>query len=194
MVLIAAAFVATRGSREPDATTSPADTAIPAKPAPQRERAGSGTRPDDASSTSAARERADAAAAARADKGAPGTKRASRAVTSSKEKGASVGLPLSLARALAREDAVVLFFRQRRGADDEATAAAVSFARSRAGNRVAVFTDRVENLADYRLVIGSLGVTQAPSVVIVGADKRAKLLEGYVDGPTVLQQVTDTLR
>jgi hypothetical protein len=195
MVLIAAAFVATRGARESGAASGTAETsAAPSAKVPAPGRADESPSPEGGAGAAAPPERSVPRGQPATDKGAPGTKRASISPAAPKEKGASVGLPVSLARVLARDDVALLFFRQRRGADDEAVSDAVRFVQRRAGRRVAVFTDRVENLADYRLVIGGLGVSQAPSVVIVGANKRAKLVEGFVDGETLLQYVTDTLR
>jgi len=98
------------------------------------------------------------------------------------------GVPADVGRALRDRQIVVLFFGQG-GADDEATAEAVASLRGL--KRVVVFRDGIENLAKYAGIVGSLGVAQAPAVVIVGAGRRARLLEGYVDSGTLRQQVVD---
>lgn len=105
-----------------------------------------------------------------------------------KKKAADAGVPPKVQRALDAERTVVLFFRQS-GADDDATASAV---RSLHGTkRVSVFTSDISKLARYRRVISDLGVTQAPAVVIVGKDRKATLLEGFVDKGTLKQRVED---
>ena len=49
----------------------------------------------------------------------------------------------------------------------------------------------ITKLARYRRVVTDLGVTQAPAVVIVGSDRKARLLEGFIDAGTLRQQVKD---
>ena len=99
-------------------------------------------------------------------------------------------LPPGVSRALAKGRTVVLFFYQRGSADDSATAKAVAGLRGRRG--VAVFTAPISKLGDYRAVTGGLGVSQAPAVVIVGKDKQARVVEGYVDSETLAQEVADS--
>lgn len=105
-----------------------------------------------------------------------------------KKKAVDSGVPPKVERALAADRTVVLFFRQG-GADDVATASAVAPLRGTKG--VSVFSADISKLARYRRVIASLGVTQAPSVVIVGKDRKATLIEGFVDEGTLKQQVRD---
>jgi hypothetical protein len=97
------------------------------------------------------------------------------------------GVPPKVAKALQKRRTVVLFFRQP-AADDDATAAAV---RSVRGKGVSVFTAPISKLARYRRVVNDLGITQAPAVVIVGKDRKARLLEGYIDPVSLRQQVKD---
>lgn len=98
------------------------------------------------------------------------------------------GVPPKVGKALAAKRTVVVFFRQS-AADDDATADAVRSVRGTKG--VAVFTAPISKLADYRRVVSGLGVTQAPAVVIVGKDRKARLVEGYIDPVTLRQQVKD---
>ena len=98
------------------------------------------------------------------------------------------GVPPKVAKALQKRRTVVLFFRQP-AADDDATAAAVRSVRGI--KNVSVFTAPITKLARYRRVVNDLGVTQAPAVVIVGKDRKARLLEGYIDPVTLRQQVKD---
>lgn len=100
------------------------------------------------------------------------------------------GLPKGIANALARKRVIVLFFRQSGSADDAAVAGAVNAQRGLKG--VSVFTDNIRRLARYRAVVGALGISQAPAVVIVGRDGQARVVEGFVDGGSLRQQVVDT--
>lgn len=104
------------------------------------------------------------------------------------KKATDPGVPPKVKRALDAKRIVVLFFRQS-GADDKATASAVGSLRG--AKRVSIFSADISKLARYRRVIANLGVTQAPSVVIVGRDRKATLVEGFVDSGTLKQQVRD---
>ena len=83
----------------------------------------------------------------------------------------------------------MLFFYQRGAADDGATARAVAGLRGRRG--VAVFSDSVTRVARYRGVIEGMGLAQAPAIVIIGRDRKAALVEGFVDAETLAQEVAD---
>jgi len=87
----------------------------------------------------------------------------------------------------------MIFFTRRGAADDSATGRSVrAVSRNR---RVAVFRDRIGNLADYRRVVTGLGVSQTPSIVLVRPDNRkAHLIEGFVDEGSLRQAVADALR
>ena len=99
------------------------------------------------------------------------------------------GVPPKVGKALVARRTVVLFFRQP-AADDVATAAAVGSVRGTEG--VSVFTAPIRRLASYRGVVSGLGISQAPAVVIVDRNRRARLLEGFIDAGTLRQQVKDT--
>lgn len=99
---------------------------------------------------------------------------------------------LAAGRALARGKMVVVLFTQD-GADDDATRQAVR-ALPRRSRRVAVFRDRVGNLARYGPVVAGLGISQAPSVVIADRRREARVLEGYVDPKSLRQALRDTAR
>jgi hypothetical protein len=174
-VLLAATLQVTRTSRQSlgddDGAAAASVSAKPAPPAPAGK-----ARP---------RER-DRASAERSD----GSKRSNRSRgRGSGSKPARDGLPRRVAAALARRQAVVLFFYQRGAADDGATARAVAGLRGRRG--VAVFSDSVARVARYRSLVEGTGLAQAPAVVIIGPDRRATLVEGFVDAETLAQQVTD---
>jgi hypothetical protein len=93
-------------------------------------------------------------------------------------------------RAIRANKRVVLFFHQSRGVDDPVIAASV--ARVRADRSAVVFADNVDNLAAYGRAISEVGVTRAPSVVIIGKSGKARLIEGYIDPAALAQEVADT--
>ena len=94
----------------------------------------------------------------------------------------------AVARALADGKVVVLFFYQPGAADDDATKQAVAGVRS---SGVAVFEVPIGQVADYRALMGGVGLSQAPSVVVVDRSRRARLLEGYQDPQSLAQEVAD---
>lgn len=127
----------------------------------------------------------------------PTPARAKRAPLASPDasRGASQGtLPRPVARALARRRPIVLFLSQAGGADDAATRGSVRSLRARPQG-AAVFSDRVENIARYRRIVGNLDVSQAPSIVIVPPRRsQARLLEGFIDEASLRQQLVDASR
>jgi hypothetical protein len=109
------------------------------------------------------------------------------------EAGASVGLPVKVAQAFAKKQVVVLYFGGA-GTDDALTADSVRSLKATAGPGVAVFMDKLSNLADYRRVVEGLNVSQAPSIVIVDRAKKAQVLEGFIDAGSLRQDVADVAR
>jgi hypothetical protein len=191
-VLVAATFVVTRSPSDDGSSAAPvASKPEAAKPAQKPE-----ARKAVAEDKAAAKARADKAAV---DKQAEAKASAEQrqidavvgklpAVSPGADPGDSVGLPISVARALARDKTVVLFFSQG-GSDDSATSKSV---RSLRGNRrVAVFSEDLDELPNYRRIVAGLGVSEAPSIVIVGRDLKARLLEGYHDAGSLRQHVRD---
>ena len=171
-ILALGAFYATSGGREA-ATDSSSEPARPAAEAPP---AGTQRAPD--RKTNAAGRSAGGAA----ERPRPGGARRQA------PRGAAA-LPAGVTRALARKRTVVLFFYERRAADDDATARSVSSLRGRPGVRV--FSAPVSKLGRYQALIGGAGVSQAPAIVIVGRDRAARLVEGYVDPESLAQLVAD---
>jgi hypothetical protein len=105
---------------------------------------------------------------------------------------AGSGLPSDVARALNAHKIVVLFFYEPAASDDQATRAAVRAVRS-AGGGVSLFQDTVAHISDYRRVVGSLGVSQSPAMVVIDHNRNAQLLQGYLDSGTIRQTVRDAL-
>jgi hypothetical protein len=106
---------------------------------------------------------------------------------------AGPGLPRDVARALNSNKVVVLFFYEPAASDDQATRAAVRAVQSAGGGagRVALFQDVVARISDYRRVVGSLGISQSPAMVVIDRNRSAQLLQGYLDSGTIKQTVRD---
>lgn len=113
---------------------------------------------------------------------------AKRADRSRSRREAAGGVLPPVQRALDDRKLVILFFYKPGSADDEATARGVAALRS---SSVAVFTDPVDRLGKYRQLIGGLGISQAPAVVIIKRDRTARVIQGYVDPATLAQDVAD---
>lgn len=96
------------------------------------------------------------------------------------------GLPAAVERALAAKQVFVMLFTQQ-GSDDEATSAAVDQL-----DGVRVFKADIADIGDYRRVVAELGIDQAPAVVIVDGQGKARLVEGYVDAGSLTQQIEDS--
>lgn len=112
--------------------------------------------------------------------------------TQGRKKAAAAGLPAAVARALAKKQTVVLLLTDGNSADDRATTKAVRSLKGRAP-KTRVFRDRLKNLGSYRAIVGRVGVSQSPAVIIVRGTE-ARVVEGYVDPQTLLQQVLDVRR
>jgi hypothetical protein len=186
-VLLAATFLATRNARDQaaDAGSQPASqqaaaptpapgTAPKSKPRTDKSRAGGG---EAGNKSSPAKPRTDKAAP-RQEKSGP-TRRAVK-----RRQG-----PAALMRAIAAKRPVVLFLYQRGANDDRRVARSVAALRGR--TKAAIFSDRIANLGKYGFIATNVGVTRAPSVVIIGKGRRAHLIEGYIDPETLAQRVAD---
>lgn len=109
--------------------------------------------------------------------------------------GAAAGLPLEVAAALGGDKVVVIVFTQDGSADDAGVRDAVrGLKRKIRSPRVKIFDDTIANIADYRLVVSTLGVSQTPSVVVMRGDRAPRLLEGFIDEGSLRQHVADALR
>jgi hypothetical protein len=109
---------------------------------------------------------------------------------------AGQGVPTRVARALDQGKIVVLFFYEPAAADDQATKAAVRAVQSVEGTargRVRLFSDVVARISNYRRVVGGLGISQSPAMVVIDKQRHAQLFEGYLDAGTIRQSVADAL-
>jgi hypothetical protein len=171
VLLLVATFSATRVSREDSVSKSTAQTQ-PAKPKTQA-----------ASQSAAKRHKAAAAPSRHATAAKEHAARSAR-----RQRAASPSKPAAVARAVSRGKVVVLAFFQP-GADDRASAAAVATLRGR--HMAVVVTDRIGNVARYGPMVQGIGIDQAPAIVIVDRQRRARVIEGYVDPETLAQEVND---
>ncbi|HYZ29497.1 MAG TPA: hypothetical protein VE570_10605 [Thermoleophilaceae bacterium] len=103
---------------------------------------------------------------------------------------AGAGLPSDVARALNAKKVVVLFFYEPAASDDQATRAAIRAVRAAGGT---LFQDTVGHISDYRRLVGTLGISQSPAMVVIDRSRKARLFEGYLDSGTIRQTVRDAL-
>jgi hypothetical protein len=102
-------------------------------------------------------------------------------------------VPPAVSDALADGKVVVLLFTEKNGADDAATARHFS-SLSQLGAKVETFRAGIADVGRYAGIVAHLGITQAPSIVIVRPDLRAvPPIEGYVESQYLLQRVKDQL-
>ena len=93
-------------------------------------------------------------------------------------------------RAVADHKKVVILFQNPRALDDRAVADSVRLLDRKTKN-VVVLTDDLRNVDNYGKLLENLGVSQAPAIVVIGRSGKAELVEGYVDGPSLVQVVAD---
>jgi len=102
-------------------------------------------------------------------------------------------VPRAAADALAAGKVVVVLFTEKGAADDQATAQHFA-GLSQLGSDVQTFRAGISEVGRYAGIVAELGVSQAPSIVIVRPDLRAvPPIEGYVDSQYLLQRVKDQL-
>jgi hypothetical protein len=97
---------------------------------------------------------------------------------------------LKAERAVADHKKVVIFFKNPRALDDKAVADSVR-SLDRKTKNVVVLSDDLRNVDNYGKLLENLGVTQAPAIVVIGRSGKAQLVEGYIDGPSLVQVVAD---
>src|SRR4051812_21536620 len=179
LLLVSATFMATRNAHTATESSHPAAHATVAKPAPKPK--------------PAAKADPKPAAKAHPPTAKPAEKHATSSVSDKHQARpvhrAAVSKPAAVKQAINGGHVVVLAFFQRRGADDRATRQAVADVRHR--HLARVFMDSIDHIGRYGTVVGSLGIHQAPAVVIVDAKRHARLVEGYVDSESLAQEVSD---
>ena len=192
LALCAAAFLATRGARDPGGAVNAAPAPAPAQPAakPANEPKEFAAKPAEpkAADPAPAKPRAEEAKPAAPAK--PQT--ANPAAKAFGSQAAGAAKIAGVKAAMDRGDVVVFFFTHPGAADDTGTRQAVKALRG--VDRVTVVRTGLNELTTYRPVLAGAGVSQVPAVVVARADKPARLLEGYVDGRSLRQTVADALR
>ena len=191
--LLASAFLVTRSSSNESVKSSTAPAAKPAPQAVVAPKAGKGGSRHKAEARGSAPARHakqhKAAPHKRAEK--PGKHASSGTGSGSAESGVS-GRVLAAAKALGEDKAVVFFFSKPGAADD--VGARVAMKSLRGMDRVEIFDATLDELAAYRPMLASVGISQIPSTVIVRPGKKAILIQGFVDAGTLRQNVADALR
>jgi len=205
-VLALVGFYATQGGRQstgdeaaevappPLPTSEDGPTSVAVKPdgpaaAEPKAKTGRSAGADRTDGAKAGADRIDGTKAGRAESAAAREAAAAKSAARRRARAERIGMPLSVSKALEARKTVVLFFRGSPSADDHATARAVAGLR---GRGVAVFSDRIGKLGRYRAVVGDLGISQAPAVVIVDRKRSARVVQGYVDPTTLAQDVADS--
>ena len=85
---------------------------------------------------------------------------------------------------------LVLGFFNRRAADDKAVRRELDTLKT-SGGRVTVVSAPLAQVSRYDAVVGGVTIATSPTVVVVGPDRTARALTGFIDGGT-LERVVDT--
>lgn len=210
VALCAAAFLATRGARDPGGAITSVPTPAPATPAAEPAKAAKPAKAHKAAPAhrpaakhAAAAKPAHAAKHPASPKAAsvPGVAEAVNEAAPAKPKAEQPARPavpkaqvtaVRVRVALAKGEAVVFFFTRAGAADDTGSRGAVQALHG--VKHVLVVKAGLQDLTAFRPVLSGAGVSQVPSIVIVHKGKKARLLEGYVDRGTLRQNVADALR
>ena len=105
---------------------------------------------------------------------------------------AELGLPKSVATAVAKKKTLVMLFWNKRAYDDRAVRREVSHIDRRKG-KVQVHVASINDVARYASITRGVNLEQSPTVVVVKGET-ADALVGYVDRGTVNQSVSDVMR
>ena len=122
---------------------------------------------------------------------APGTTKPAGSATATSDD--TKGLPQPVARAIARNQALVLAFYNGKGAVDRDVARAAAKV-DRWDGRVFVKAVPVSKVGRYARITGGAGVEQTPTVVVVDRNLKADSIVGYTDTRSIDQLVVDALR
>jgi hypothetical protein len=180
LALLASVFLVTRSGSNGSVNSAPSKSVVtPSAPAPAHgKKAGA----HKASPAKDARH-SHAAKAAKAQKPASSGAVGPRTVQ---------GRVLAAARALGEGRVVVFFFTNPGAADDVGARVAMKSLRGMSG--VEIFDASLDEVAAYRPMLSSVGISQIPSTVIVRPGRKAVLIQGFVDAGTLRQNVADALR
>ncbi len=90
-------------------------------------------------------------------------------------------------------DRVVVLLFAGDGSDDKAAIRAVRKA-GRGAPKIIVRVTSIRNIGKYATITDKLGITEAPSTIIIGSDRVAQVLTGLIDDKVVKQYVADARR
>ena len=180
VVFMAAWFVLLRPGSEP-AVTTPA-------PAPG---SGLASAVDSAKATAAQGGAPAAASAPATQTGAPVAPAGSKPVATKAAK-ADIGLPGSVAKAVAKNKTLVMLFWNKKAYDDQAVRRELRGIDRRKG-KVQVHVASIRDVARYAPITRGVNLEQSPTVVVVKGDT-ADALVGYVDRGSINQSVSDVIR
>jgi hypothetical protein len=105
----------------------------------------------------------------------------------------TAGLPAPVKSALDAHKVVVILFWNRQGVDDRSVKASLD-ALPRRKRKIAIFSDRVENLSRYTRITAAASISTTPALVVVNRKGQAEVVNGYLDRQTVGQYVQNALR
>jgi hypothetical protein len=168
MAMLVAVFLATRNSQN-ESVTPPVTQAKPVAPKSGPAKA---SRPEARQSTPA--QKPEAKPAPRKPKPAP-----------------SVPPQVQKAAAAVEAGNVVVFFFTKPGAADDTLSRLSVKELERTTKNAEFFKADIADVGAYRPMLSQLEISQVPAVVIVRPDKRAVLIQGYVDAGTLRQNVAD---
>ena len=191
LAFMAAWFVFLRPGAEP----APAPAPAPAS--------GFGTAVDNANATAATADAAAANAAAQtadpAAVAAPATQTGgaqapagSKPAAPAAKKAGDLGLPTSVAKAVAKNKTLVMLFWNKNAFDDRSVRRELRGINRHKG-KVQVHVASIKDVARYAPITRGVNLEQSPTVVVVKG-KSADALVGYVDRGTINQSVSDVMR
>jgi hypothetical protein len=195
VALLAVTFYTVRGAREQSQNSEISKAVQIAQPQPVKRLKPPAKAPASGNHKAAGAPHRSAPAAHKAVPAKPAPAKTAKphpaAAAKHKDGGSKLGLPADVARAIGQHKIVVVLFYQRGHADDDGTAKSVEAVRS---NRVSVFKASPKQLDSYSSLVGGLNLSSLPATVIVGRDRSARVVEGFVDSRTMAQEVADSGR
>jgi hypothetical protein len=115
------------------------------------------------------------------------------ATTTTKAKAVAVDPSARLLAYLAKGKTLVVLF-EGKGVDDKAARKAVHNTAKGDPKHVVSAYVPITEVGDYSALTSDINIFQAPSILVIGADRKATLLAGYVDTRSVQQAVGDARR
>jgi hypothetical protein len=131
-------------------------------------------------------------AAAPSTTSAKAAKPAAAATDAKAKPDAELGLPISVAKAVADKKVLVMLFWNKRAFDDQAVRRELRGIDRHKG-KVKVHVAGIDDVARYASITRGVNLEQSPTVVVVKG-KTADSLVGYVDKGSINQTVSDVLR